>query len=187
MIFNFLKQKKTMRTVKKICCYAHLLAGMAFVAAACSNDDKDTTGPVITLEEPVDGDTVAAGSKHGVHIEFDLADESGLNTFKIDIHSGAGHSHESQAKAAETSDWSFLKTYDEAKGLKNHHVHVHSDSIWANATLGDYHFGISATDVHGNESTVWRTIKVVDPSEAGEEHEHSHDDDDDEDHAHEGE
>jgi hypothetical protein len=163
-----------MRTVKKICCYAPLLAGMAFGAVACSNDDKDTTGPVITLAEPEDGETFTAGSKSGVHIEFDLADESGLNTFKVDIHSGEGHSHESQAKAA-ASDWSFQKTYDEAKGLKSHKVHVHSDSIWANATIGDYHFGVSATDVHGNESAIWRTIKV-DTMKTNDEHEHEHED-----------
>ncbi|MDR0414610.1 MAG: DUF4625 domain-containing protein, partial [Prevotellaceae bacterium] len=131
-----------MKTVRKICCYSALLAGIAFLGAACgdADEEKDVTGPQIDLKDPEEGEEFAAGNRHGVHIEFDLADLSGLNAYKVDIHSGAGHSHSKMLKAV---DWSYQKVYDDAKGLKNHHVHVHSDSIPADATLGEYHLGIS--------------------------------------------
>ncbi|MDR3365830.1 MAG: DUF4625 domain-containing protein [Prevotellaceae bacterium] len=165
-----------MKAIKTFCYHAPLLlAGLLFITAACDKEDKDTAGPTITLKEPVEGDTAHAGEAHGLHIELDLADESGLNTYKIDIHYGEGHSHESLLKAA-ANNWSYQKTYDNAKGLKNYHVHVHSDSIPANATLGEYHFGISATDVHGNETSVYRTFHLVEHDEDDHD-DHDHDDD----------
>jgi hypothetical protein len=142
---------------------------MAFYASAC--DEKDTTGPEITLTEPEEGEEYAAGSAGGVHIEFDLADVSGLNEYKVDIHSGEGHSHSSLIKAA---SWNYQKAYEDAKGLKNHHAHDNSDTIPADATLGKYHLVFSATDVHGNESVAYRTFKIVAHTED------DHDDHDDE-------
>jgi hypothetical protein len=188
-VFNFSKTKKmmkktmknvlTMKTVKKTCCHAALLAGLAFFAAACGDKDeeKDVKGPEITLAEPEIDEEFAAGSKSGVHMKFDLADPSGLNWVKIDIHSnsGEGHSHSSLLKAA-TTDWSYQETYDGAKGLKNHHAHIHSDSIPADATLGEYHLGISATDVHGNETTVYRTFVIVDHLDDDHDDHDDHDD-----------
>ncbi|MDR0582161.1 MAG: DUF4625 domain-containing protein [Prevotellaceae bacterium] len=140
-----------------------LLMGLAF--SNCKHDETD--GPVITLEEPEEGQPFTAGSKHGVHMEFDLEDESGLNQYKIDIHYGGDHTHSLSLQAQPLSElsraqWSYQKTYDDAKGLKNHHVHVHSDSIPENATLGEYHLGIAATDVHGNETTVYQKFEIVD-------------------------
>ena len=140
-----------------------LLVGLAF--SNCKHDE--TNGPVITLEEPEEGQPFTAGSKHGVHMEFDLEDESGLNQYKIDIHYGGGHTHSQSLQTQSLpeqsrADWSFQKTYDDAKGLIKHQVHVHSDSIHLNATLGEYHLGIAATDVHGNETTVYRTFNIVD-------------------------
>ncbi|MDR1405795.1 MAG: DUF4625 domain-containing protein [Prevotellaceae bacterium] len=141
-----------------------VLAGCAL--AGCSHDETtETTGPVITLHEPEENQPFTAGNAHGVHLEFDLADESGLNQYKIDIHYGEGHTHSQALQAqpqAARADWSYQKTYEDAKGLKNHHVHVHSDSIPENASLGAYHLGIWATDIHGNESVVYRTFTVVD-------------------------
>ncbi|MDR3350049.1 MAG: DUF4625 domain-containing protein [Prevotellaceae bacterium] len=140
-----------------------LIAMMGLAFSNCNHDE--TNGPEIILEEPEEGQPFTAGSAHGVHMEFDLKDESGLNQYKIDIHYGGGHVHSQALKtqsAAAAVDWSYQKTYDDAKGLKNHHVHVHSDSIPENATLGEYHLGISATDVHGNETTRYRTFTIVD-------------------------
>ncbi|MDR2814724.1 MAG: DUF4625 domain-containing protein [Prevotellaceae bacterium] len=164
---------KTLTTTKAFFYSAALLlGGLAFFATAC--DDEDATGPVITVEEPLNGDSVQAGEEHGLHMEFDLEDESGLNTYKIDIHSGAGHSHPSPLKV-ESTGWSFQKVYEDAKNLKNHHVHIHSDSVPADAR-GDYHLGISATDVHGNESSVYITFVVAEHVYGEHEDEDEHDD-----------
>ncbi|MDR0546773.1 MAG: DUF4625 domain-containing protein [Dysgonamonadaceae bacterium] len=143
-----------------------------FVTTSCDSDnEKDTSGPTITLIEPEKGEEYKAGDADGVHIEFDLADESGIEQYKIDIHDGSGHSHSSTLKAdAATIAWSYQKVYDDAKGLKNHHVHIHSEAIPEAAKLGDYHLMIYATDVLGNESFVYTTIKIVDH-----EVEHDHD------------
>ncbi|MDR0565560.1 MAG: DUF4625 domain-containing protein [Prevotellaceae bacterium] len=172
---------KTLKTLKTLCFYAAFpLAGWALFATACSNDDKDTTGPVITVDEPVNGDTAHAGEAHGLHIEFDLKDESELNTYKIDIHSGAGHSHSTSLLKAVANDWSYqkmVKMDTVEQGLKNHRVHVHSDSIPANATLGEYHLGILATDVHGNESSQYITFYLAEPDDDHDDHD-DHDDDD---------
>ncbi|MDR2802130.1 MAG: DUF4625 domain-containing protein, partial [Prevotellaceae bacterium] len=71
---------------------AILLVGLAF--SNCNNDENiETNGPEIILEEPEEEQPFTAGSAHGVHMEFDLADESGLNQYKIDIHYGGGHTH----------------------------------------------------------------------------------------------
>jgi hypothetical protein len=148
--------------MKKIVYFA-ILALIGLFAITCNK--KDTTGPEIILHEPEPGQPFTAGDAHGVHIEFDLADESGLNQYKIDIHFGGGHTHSSPASARlldESVEWSYQKTYDDAKNLKNHHVHVHSDSIPANASLGEYHLGILATDLEGNETTVYGTFEIVD-------------------------
>jgi uncharacterized protein YxeA len=144
--------------------YFILLALLLIIAASCSdNDEKDTIGPVITLIEPEEGEEYKAGDAEGVHIEFDLADESGIGQYKIDIHDGSGHSHNSTLKADGTTiPWNYQKVYDNAKGLKNHHVHIHSEAIPDNAKLGDYHLMIYATDALGNESLVYTTIKLVD-------------------------
>lgn len=168
---------KTLKTLKTFCFYAALLpAGWALFATACSNDDKDAKGPVITVYEPANGDTAHAGEEHGLHMEFDLADESGLNTYKIDIHNGAHGSHGSRLIKATSKDWSYDTVYY-AKNLKNKSVHVHSDSIPADATLGEYHLGIFATDVHGNESSVYITFYLAAPDDDDEHDEHDEHDD----------
>ncbi|MDR3189200.1 MAG: DUF4625 domain-containing protein [Prevotellaceae bacterium] len=167
-----------MKAIKTFCYSAALLsAGLLFFVTACNENEKDVTKPVITVEEPAEGDTVHAGEAHGLHMEFDLEDESGLNEYKVDVHYGGDHSHSSYVKTTGTG-WSFQKTYGDAKGLRNHHAHHHSDSIPADAALGEYHLGILATDVHGNEASVYRTFTLVAPDN----HDHDHDHEDDHEH-----
>jgi hypothetical protein len=139
-----------------------VIALVGLFLIACSKDAaKDTTGPVITLTEPEAGEAFTAGDPDGVHLEFDLEDESGINQYKIDIHYGGGHSHNIKPTAAGVS-WSYQKVYDDRKGQLNAHIHIHSEAIPADAQLGDYHLGISATDIHGNESHVYATFTLVD-------------------------
>jgi len=163
--------------MRKIMYYASM-ALLSFTVAACSSSDdetKDTTGPVITLGEPEEGEEFTAGSASGVHMEFDLADESGIGQYRIDIHDAAGHVHaeSSAVRLAEGAgvSWAYDITYDDAKGLKNHHVHVHSEAIPTDAKLGDYHLAFWASDIYGNEALAAVTFALVDH-----EVEHEHDD-----------
>ncbi|MDR3235190.1 MAG: DUF4625 domain-containing protein [Prevotellaceae bacterium] len=163
--------------MKRIMYYASV-ALLSFTVAACSEEEaKDTSGPVVTLGEPEKGEEFTAGSAGGVHMEFDLADESGIGQYSIDIHSAAdGHSHSSVVHTSANTGvaWGYQKVYDDATGLKNHHVHVHSDSIPANALLGDYHLAVRATDIHGNETYVATTFVLVD-HEVDDDHDHDED------------
>jgi hypothetical protein len=147
--------------------YTMMIVCAGFALAACSEETKDVTGPSIQLEEPTEDQPFTADGTHEVHIEFDLADESGINEYTIEIHyADGGHSHAPQQAAAAAADereaWSYKRVYADKSGQKNAHVHVHSDVIPANARLGDYHLGVIATDVAGNESQVYCTIELVD-------------------------
>jgi hypothetical protein len=162
--------------MRKIMYYA-FMAMLSFTVAACKDETKDTKGPDVTIGEPEKGEEFTVGTASGIHIEFDLADESGIGQYKIDIHDAIGHTHDAisavRTAAGAGVAWEYLKVYDDAAGLKNHHVHVHSDSIPADALLGNYHLAVRATDIHGNETYVATTFVLVD-------HEVEHDHDEDE-------
>lgn len=148
---------------KKLLAALIMLSFVAFSACSDDKDPSDTTGPTITLESPNKGDTFHRGKD--IHIEFDLEDEDGINNYKVDIHWGEGHDHRSSAmnrtSASQDVAWSYQKVYDDKKGQKNAHVHIHTNEIPDNAKLGEYHFGILATDISGNESRKYISIQIV--------------------------
>lgn len=153
--------------IKRILFTVFLALGfVAFSSCSDDKDESDTTGPVITLTDPNDGDSFARGED--IHITFDLEDESGLNNYKIDIHWGEGHTHKSAVVAhsepIKEKAWNYLKVYNddtEVKGKKKAHVHIHTDEIPEDAKLGEYHFGVFASDLKGNESKKYITMKIV--------------------------
>jgi hypothetical protein len=138
------------------------------VTAACS-DDKDTTGPEITLINPANEEVFARGDE--LPIVFDLADPSGINEYKIDIHYADGehaHTHSLSATLAEADGdedegdeelWVLEKTYTDQKGKTSAHV-TKTLSIPGDIHGGEYHLGILATDALGNESQVYIDIDI---------------------------
>jgi len=140
-----------------------LIMVLAFwaVVSSCEKNDNDTTKPVIELHEPADGDTLFIG--YGVHLEMDLSDDTGLKSYKIDIHSDFdGHGHTKSAKDEEA--WTFTRSWD-VSGSRNTRVHHHE--IMVPATVngkpiaeGDYHFTVYCTDVAGNESYAVREVVI---------------------------
>lgn len=128
--------------------------------AACSDSDNplsDTTKPVITLNDPAEGEVLAIGSEHGVHLDMDLADDVMLKSFKIEIHNNFdGHGHNSRS-ADETVPFTFNRSYD-VSGQRSAHVHNHDIIIPANATPGNYHLMVYCTDAAGNEAYLARNI-----------------------------
>ena len=138
----------------------------ALAAAACS-DDKDTTGPEITLLQPENEAAFARGGE--LLIVFDLADPSGVNEYKIDIHyAGEGHEHaHSQSlgitptheEGEEEEPWEHLETYTDQNGKTSARV-TKTLTVPGNAQEGEYHLGIQATDLAGNESQVYIDIDI---------------------------
>lgn len=136
---------------------------VGFTACSDDKDVSDTEGPKISLDEPSNGESFKRGKD--IHIEFDLEDESGINNYKVDVHWGEGHSHKSstleQGTTPQDIPWSYQKVYDDKKGQVKAHVHIHSEEIPENAKIGEYHFGILATDLIGNESRKYISIQIV--------------------------
>jgi hypothetical protein len=153
-----------------------LSAIMCVSFSACDEEDADTTKPVITLDEPEDGDSLRIGES--VHFECDFSDDEALGSYLIEIHNNFdGHGH--KTRADETVPFSIKKSYD-LNNLRNTHVHHHDIVIPENATPGAYHLVVYCTDAAGNQSMVARDIIL---SHDAESHHHH----DDHDHDHEGE
>lgn len=159
-----------------------LSAIMCASFSACDEDEADTTKPVITLDEPEDGDSLRIGES--VHFECDFSDDEALGSYLIEIHNNFdGHGHKissSQTRGEDTEAFYFKKSYD-ISNLRNTHVHHHDIVIPENATPGAYHLIVYCTDAAGNQAMVARDIILSHDAESH--HHHDHDDD----HDHEGE
>lgn len=159
-----------------------LSAIMCVSFSACDEDEADTTKPVITLDEPEDGDSLRIGES--VHFECDFSDDEALGSYLIEIHNNFdGHGHKissSQTRGEDTEAFYFKKSYD-ISNLRNTHVHHHDIVIPENATPGAYHLIVYCTDAAGNQAMVARDIILSHDAESH--HHHDHDDD----HDHEGE
>ena len=118
---------------------------IAPVLFSCDDDDTvDTTAPTITLEDPVSGESVAAGSALAVH--GDLEDDVDLATYSITIHDNFdGHAH-----GRTLNKFSFSQSYE----VEGNDVHINPEIvIEANATAGPYHFIVEAIDAAGNSTS----------------------------------
>ena len=158
-----------------------LSAIMCVSFSACDEDEADTTKPVITLDEPEDGDSLRIGES--VHFECDFSDDEALGSYLIEIHNNFdGHGHKissSQTRGEDTEAFYFKKSYD-ISNLRNTHVHHHDIVIPENATPGAYHLIVYCTDAAGNQAMVARDIILSHDAESH--HHHDHDDDHDHDH-----
>ena len=163
-----------------------LSAIMCVSFSACDEEDADTTKPVITLDEPEDGDSLRIGES--VHFECDFSDDEALGSYLIEIHNNFdGHGHKissSQTRGEDTEAFYFKKSYD-ISNLRNTHVHHHDIVIPENATPGAYHLIVYCTDAAGNQAMVARDIILSHDAELHHHHDHDHDDDHDHDHDHE--
>lgn len=150
---------------------------LALSATACGSDeDGDTTAPVINLIAPAEGTILKIGSE--IHFDMEVADNEMLRSYKVEIHNafdghghGHDHNHAKAAEAIETKPFSFQKDWD-LSGKKDAKIHHHEIAIPADATPGKYHLMVYCTDLSGNESHVARNIEL---SITGEEGDHDHD------------
>lgn len=149
--------------MKKVTLFLIAVVITAFIWSCSKDEDKDTTKPVIELEEPADGDTLFIG--YETHLEMELTDDVQLKSYKIDIHSNFdGHNH-TKSIAADGA-WIYTKSWD-VSGSKNAHVHHHEIEVPATVdgvpiAKGKYHFMVYCTDAAGNESYIARSVIVWD-------------------------
>lgn len=137
---------------------------------SCSDDDGDTTAPVINLKAPVEGAVLKIGSD--VHFDLELLDNEMLASYKVDIHNNFdSHTHSKASNSDnDTAPFAFQKSWD-VSGLKKTSIHHHEIIISENATPGKYHLVVYCTDAAGNESHIARNIEL---SHEGEDHDHDH-------------
>ncbi|NDV81787.1 DUF4625 domain-containing protein [Bacteroides sp. 51] len=135
------------------------------VFTACSDDDGDTTPPVIQLNKPAESAKLLIGST--ICLDMELSDDEMLSSYKVEIHNNFdGHEH-TRAEDG-TTPFQFQKSWSVAD-QKNAKIHQHEIEIPEGATPGNYHLMVYCTDLAGNESYVARNIVL---SHDGEGHEH---------------
>lgn len=108
------------------------------------NDVVDTTAPTIVLEDPVAGETFAAGSV--LHVHGDLTDDIELATYSITIHDNFdSHSHGRTLAAFD---------YDQSFEVSGTTASIEQEiDVTASATAGPYHFIVQAIDAAGNATS----------------------------------
>jgi|SRR5690606_556164 len=135
-----------------------------FVVSSCSDDDAvvDTTKPTIEIISPTDHQEVEPGSVFTV--KANLADNVGLASYKIEIHSAEdGHEHKAKQLNEEHYEYAFT---GEVPNKATTYTLEHAITIPADAPEEHYHVGITVLDVNGNQNQQFVEVFI------GHEHEH---------------
>ncbi|MDR1585162.1 MAG: DUF4625 domain-containing protein [Prevotellaceae bacterium] len=151
--------------MKKVFYLSAIIILSGFIFTACEKENEDLTKPTIVINEPHEGEAIEPGEE--LHFEADIADDTELSSYKIDVHNASdGHTHseaagilKSIAHEGDTEEFSYLETFTDAAGKKNHHIHQHID-IPENAEEGEYHLTIYVVDKTGNEAHVTRGFVI---------------------------
>ncbi|WP_246535278.1 DUF4625 domain-containing protein [Litoribacter ruber] len=139
------------------------MAGVVFFS--CNTDDdtpRDMDAPVISTAEgrdeirPRQGERMAATNDH-MHVRFSVSDPSGIQQVRIDVHSGFdGHTHGRVAQGFEPLtvsrriDLNGATFYNQDGHDTDIYWEGENSEIDGTVLAGPYHFGIDATDIHGN-------------------------------------
>ncbi|WP_159517539.1 DUF4625 domain-containing protein [Sunxiuqinia indica] len=144
------------------------------ILSSCNKDEVDNTQPIITIDEPMENDTLYIGSD--AHFECDFSDDTELSSYKIEIHNDFDeHSHVKSISIEEDSvAFSYQNSWSFDEGLKNTHIHHHEIVIpetigGVRTAQGNYHFGIYCTDIAGNESHQFIDVILVNGEDPHEE------------------
>ncbi|MCD8264335.1 MAG: DUF4625 domain-containing protein [Tannerellaceae bacterium] len=142
---------------------------------SCDKDDEtnDTTPPAIKLISPAEGVVLQIGEK--IYFETEFSDNTKLASYKVNIHSAAGHTHgddeHEHGHGDDTESYEYNGSWNlpaEQTASVSHTEIVISDE----ATNGDYHFMVYCSDQFGNESYI--VINVI--LSGREDRDHDHDD-----------
>lgn len=143
-------------------------AGALTVFALTGCDKSDLTPPTIALVAngalaPGEAEALAGST---LNITLDLADDEALGSFRLDLHSGAGHAHDEGASEfvlfSGAEDFGELET----KNLAEVAQQLVSRSIDIPGNVrGHWHLIVDATDAAGNEAeTAYMEIHIENDS-----------------------
>ncbi|MDR3137946.1 MAG: DUF4625 domain-containing protein [Tannerellaceae bacterium] len=151
------------------------LATLAFgFFNAC--EQGDTQKPIIDLVEPEEGDLLAIGHEHGVHLEMKLSDNDALNSYRVQIHNAFdGHPHQ-ETRSDDPEPFFYDSVFTDIQGKRNTHIHHHAIVIPEGVAEGNYHLEVRCLDVSGNEAYAFRNVRL-----GHEEDDDHHDEDEHED------
>lgn len=151
---------------------------IGFLMVSCEKDEVDNTQPVIDLVQPVTESEYHLGDT--IPFECNFSDETELNAYKVEIHYGEDHEHESATLTAVTvksdvtdegAEWSYSKTADFVAGETYSTIilldiivpdSIEHDGVMEPTLEGEYHIGVYCTDAAGNQSELFTTIDVGD-------------------------
>ncbi|UUV20136.1 DUF4625 domain-containing protein [Paenimyroides aestuarii] len=135
--------------MKKLVSLSFALVSLIAISS-CSDDDAvvDTTKPTVEILAPTDHQEVEPGSV--LNIKANLADNVGLASYKIEIHS-AEDGHEHKAKQLLAADFEYNSVQEVSGNATNHSVD-HNVSIPTDVAEEHYHVGITVIDVNGNQN-----------------------------------
>lgn len=133
--------------MKKIIKLSFAFLGLVIISS-CNSDDIDTTKPIIEIISPTNDQTILPESY--MKLEANLMDNSGLASYKIEIHpADDGHEHKASQLATEDFEYTFV---DEISTETVIFILKEDIMIPANITEGHYHVGITVIDKNGNQN-----------------------------------
>lgn len=130
---------------------ASALFAFAMLLSSCSDDDKPTDKPSVTLTEVGHDNSKTAAAGTDMHLEADILAPGTIKEIEVEIHQENGGNFEIEKKFAEGSKYA---------GLKNANFHEHID-IPANAPAGEYHVHLEVTDNLGQSAEAKSELTVT--------------------------
>lgn len=147
--------------MKKIINLSFALLSFVSIVACSDSEDADTTKPTVNVISPTDHQEIEPGTT--LNFKAALADNVGLKSYKIEIHSAEdGHEHKAK-KSGE--DFEYHITNDVPNSAKNFEVNQ-AIPIPTDVAEEHYHVGITVIDVNGNQNQQFVEVFIG--------HEHNH-------------
>ncbi|MCC8187059.1 MAG: DUF4625 domain-containing protein [Bacteroides sp.] len=129
------------------------------VAACDSDNEGDTTSPVIRIIAPAEDAHLLIGDAEGVLFEAEFSDDIQLASYKIDIHyAGDGHTH-TRHEDEELPEFSYQRSFT-LQGSREQVSH-RNIVIPEGVRPGEYHLVVYCSDTSGNESVAARDIELI--------------------------
>jgi len=136
---------------------------LIFTVIACDSDNEgDTTKPVIRIITPEENAHLLIGDEEGVLFEAEFSDDTQLASYKIDIHY-VSDNHTHTRHEEEEDDRLPEFNYQRSFTLSGTSERVsHRNIVIPEGVLpGAYHLVVYCTDSFGNESVAARDIELI--------------------------
>jgi hypothetical protein len=124
-------------------------------SSSAEPEQSDNLKPSISLIDPSSSKVILVGS--ALTLEMDLSDNKELKSYKVDIRKSL--------KNVDTSDWSYVNTWQIAAGktsfkVKHSEISIPTTVTGKNITAGNYEMVVTCSDISGNEAMTMITISL---------------------------